>query len=233
MTRPRHRPAQAAVPAAAAAPAVVEYVPPPPPPPYVQAALDRKKVPIWMAGAGVATLLWAFLYAGVLFSPGVSITDPIVAEGEEIYAANCASCHGAAGQGTTGRRLAGQVLLTFPNADDHIAWVTNGSPAAGTPYGDPDRPGGQHISQDGFGPMPPFGTNGTLTEDQIRAVVRYEREVLDNEEPAATAEAGSNEPSADAETEGAETGQPSSSDAEGEESEGAGEDSNPPAEVDE
>jgi mono/diheme cytochrome c family protein len=181
--------------AAAAAPAIIEpAAPPPPPPPYVQAALDRKKMPRWMAGAGALTILWAFLYAGVLFSPAESITDPVLAEGQEIYAAQCAGCHGGSGEGNTGRPLAGEVYLTFPDIEGHIAWITNGSPAAGTPYGDPNRPGGQHISQDGFGEMPAFGDS--LTEEQILAVARYEREVLDSAPPpegTATAEGGAAE----------------------------------------
>ena len=200
----------AAVPAAAAAaPAVVEYVPPPPPPPYVQAALDRKKLPRWMAGVGALTLLWAFIYAGVLFSPEATITDPIVAEGEEIYASRCASCHGAGGEGGSGRPLADSVILTFPDIADHIAFVANGSPPAGTPYGSPDRPGGQHIARSqGFGQMPAWA--GVLTEDEILAVVRYEREVLDNEEPSGAAagesgsgsESGSDSPTNEAESSG-------------------------------
>ena len=197
----------AAVPAAAAAPAVVEYVPPPPPPPYVQAALDRKKLPRWMAGVGAVTLLWAFIYAGVLFSPEATITDPVVAQGEEIYASRCASCHGAAGQGGSGRPLADSVTLTFPDIADHIDFVANGSPPAGTPYGNPDRPGGQHIARSqGFGQMPAWA--GTLSEEEILAVVRYEREVLDNEEPsgAAAGESGSgSESGQDSQTNNAES----------------------------
>jgi mono/diheme cytochrome c family protein len=197
----------AAVPAAAAAPAVVEpAAPPPPPPPYVQAALDRKKLPRWMAGVGAVTLLWSFLYAGVLFTPAETITDPVVAQGKEIFAAQCAGCHGGAGQGGTGRPLAGQVTLTFPNIADHLNWVTNGSPAAGTAYGDPNRPGGQHVSQTGgFGKMPAFG--GVLTADEILAVVRFEREVLDDADPAADTEAagGANSAENSAQTSGGKT----------------------------
>jgi mono/diheme cytochrome c family protein len=168
--------------AAAAAPAVFEPPPPPPPPPpYVQAALDRKKIPSWMAGAGVLTLLWAFVYAGVLFTPEVGISDPVLAHGQDVYAANCAGCHGGSGQGGTGRPLSGQVFLTFPDIADHLAWITNGSPASGTPYGDPNRPGGQHVSQDGWPAMPAFG--GALSEEDILAVARYEREVLDSAPP--------------------------------------------------
>ncbi|MEA3020511.1 MAG: hypothetical protein QOI47_2035 [Actinomycetota bacterium] len=173
-----------AVPAAAAAPAVVEAAPPPPPPPYVQAALNRKKMPRWMAPVGVASLLWAFVYAGVLFKPPVTISDPVVLQGQTIFATQCSGCHGAGGEGGTGRPLAGQALLTFPNIADHLSWVFNGSPAKGTPYGDPNRPGGQHISQDKWGAMPAFGKLGVLTKDQILAVVRYEREVLNNADPA-------------------------------------------------
>jgi len=192
--------------AAAAAPAVFEPPPPPPPPPpYVQAALDRKKVPSWMAGAGVLTLLWVFLYAGVLFTPAAEL-NPVLAHGQDVYNANCAGCHGGSGQGGTGRRLAGQVLLTFPDRAQHVEWVVNGSPAAGTPYGDPNRPGGQHISQDGWGAMPGFG--GALSPEDIEAVVRYEREVLDDEE---APEGGAESPTAGAEAEGGQAGEPESS----------------------
>lgn len=196
----------AAVPAAAAAPAVVEHVPPPPPPPYVQAALDRKKLPRWMAGVGALTVLWAFIYAGVLFAPAAGITDPEVAEGEHIYEANCASCHGASGQGGSGRPLRDSVTLTFPSFEDHFAFVLNGSPPEGTPYGDPGAVGGQHIARSqGFGTMPAW--EGTLTEEEIRAVVRYEREVLDNEEPSGEAategsESGGDSPTNEAESSG-------------------------------
>lgn len=213
--------------AAAAAPVVAEPAPPPPPPPpYVQAALERKKMPPWMAGAGVLTLLWAFVYAGVLFAPGdAAIADPVLAEGQEIYAGQCAGCHGGSGQGGTGRPLAGEVYLTFPNIEDHIAWIREGSPTAGTPYGDPNRPGGQHVSQDGWGAMPAFGES--LTPEQILAVARYEREVLDDARPpegdvaaegaqggtAATegAESGADDPTNEAETQGGDAGQSTSS----------------------
>jgi mono/diheme cytochrome c family protein len=198
--------------AAAATPAVSEpAAPPPPPPPYVQAALDRKKMPRWMAGVGAAALLWAFVYAGVLFQPAVSITDPVVAQGQEIFAAQCSGCHGGSGEGGTGRPLAGQVTLTFPNIADHLNWVHKGSPAAGTPYGDPNRAGGQHVSQTGgFGKMPAF--EGVLSDDEILAVVRFEREVLDNADPASDTEAsgGANSAENEAQTSGGDTNDSSS-----------------------
>lgn len=190
-------PARAATPAAAA-PAVVEAAAPPPPPPYVQAALARKKVPVWMTPVGIAAALWAFIYAGVLFAPAATLTDPVLIAGQEIFQTQCAGCHGAQGQGGTGRPLAGEALLTFPNIADHIAWVVNGSPAKGTPYGDPARPGGQHVSQDGFGAMPPFGRS--LSPEQINAVVRYEREVLNDEKPGEPAPAGGSTGGSDSST---------------------------------
>ncbi|MES4793369.1 MAG: hypothetical protein C4321_10695, partial [Chloroflexota bacterium] len=73
-------------------------------------------------------------------------------------------------------KLAGEVTKTFPNEADHVEWVKTGSigKPKGTPYGDPNREGGQHTVQQGV--MPAFA--GTLTEEEILAVVKYEREGL-------------------------------------------------------
>ena len=53
-----------------------------------------------------------------------------------------------------------------------------GAGPAGSPYGDPQRPGGQHttLGTPGGAKMPPF--RATLTQAQLLAVVRYEREAL-------------------------------------------------------
>lgn len=160
---------------AAAAVAPVE-APPAPVPPYVAAALRRPRVPKFAIPVLAALPLWALVYAGAMSVPHQSL-DPELAQGKTLFAANCASCHGSGGEGGTGRPL-GQVLLTFPNKADHIAWVHNGSPDAGTPYGDPKRPGGQRIagSQGYTVRMPAFKTS--LTDAEIAAVVRYEREVI-------------------------------------------------------
>ena len=81
-----------------------------------------------------------------------------------------------AGEGGVGPKLAGgEAKLTFPNEADQIAWVDTGSgPHKGQSYGDPGRPGGQHVAKTGA--MPPF--KGTLTDDQIKNVVTFEREGL-------------------------------------------------------
>lgn len=184
--------ASAVTPAAKApppAPAEPPSPPPPPPPPapYVAAAMSRPKVPVWALPVLAMLPIWAIVYAGVLFVPEEGITDPVVLEGQGIFNQSCASCHGNDGGGGVGRPLSGgEVVLTFPDPANHIAFVTEGSPAAGTPYGDPARPGGQHIAQEtSGGAMPTFG--GTLSEEEILAVVRYEREILGGEEESALA----------------------------------------------
>ena len=183
-------PAVAAATTTPAPPPVPVEAPPPPVPPYVVAAVTRPKVPRWAVPVLAVLPIWALIYAGTMTAGEAGITDPVLAEGEELYSANCAACHGANGEGGTGRPLHdGDVLLTFPDPAEHIAWVVNGSPASGTPYGDPNRPGGQHVSQsDGFGAMPAFGS--TLTEEQIVAVVRYEREIIGGETESALAAGG-------------------------------------------
>ena len=71
--------------------------------------------------------------------------------GAQVFAANCASCHGADGGGGTGPQLAGgEAAKRFPDVDDQIAFVTKGS-----------------------GAMPSFA--GRLSPAQIREVVEYTR----------------------------------------------------------
>lgn len=180
-----------AAPAAAPAPAPPAVVEPPkPPPPYVAAALTRPKVPKWALPVLAVLPLWGFVYAGALYEPSAAASDPVLQEGQGVYEEKCAGCHGGEGGGGTGRPLeGGEVIATFPDPADHVAWVTNGSPAEGTPYGDPDREGGQHISQDEWPAMPAFGPESAtpLTEEEIIAVVRYEREILSGETESALA----------------------------------------------
>lgn len=186
---------------AAAAPAVVEEAPPPPPPPpYVQAALARPKIPRFAIPALAALPLWALIYAGTLTAGGGEELDPQLALGRDVYAANCASCHGAGGEGGTGRPL-NEVLETFPDPQGHIDWVVNGSPAAGTEYGAQGR-----VSQsDGYGPMPGFG--GALSEEEIAAVVRWERVEYGGQPADEAVEAGGGGDQADqAQNEGGDVG---------------------------
>lgn len=186
--------------APAAAAAVEEAPPPPPPPPYVQAALARPKIPRFAIPALAALPLWALIYAGTLTAGGGEELDPQLAMGRDVYAANCASCHGAGGEGGTGRPL-NEVLETFPDPQGHVDWVINGSPAAGTEYGAQ----GRTSQSDGYGPMPGFG--GALSEEEIAAVVRWERVEYGGQPADEAVEAGGGGDQADqAQNEGGDVG---------------------------
>ena len=168
---------EVATPAAAAAPAVVEE-PAAPLPPFVVAAQRRPRVPKFAIPVLATLPVWALLYAGTLTKPA-GPADPELATGQQVYAANCASCHGSSGEGGTGRPL-GDVMKTFPNKADQILWVHLGSPEAGTPYGDPSL--NRKAGQGGYTTkMPAF--KDSLTDEQIAAVVRYERETFGGSDP--------------------------------------------------
>lgn len=163
--------------AAAAVPAAVEE-PAAPVPPYIEAAQRRRRVPRFAIPVLATLPVWALVYAGTLTKPA-GPADPELAMGQTVYASYCSSCHGSKGEGGTGRPL-GDVMKTFPNKADHIAWVHLGSPAAGTPYGDPAL--GRKAASDGYTTKMP-GFKGTLSDEQIAAVVRYEREALGGSDP--------------------------------------------------
>jgi hypothetical protein len=104
-----------------------------------------------------------------------------IAMGEDVYqnVASCDGCHGAQGQGGAGPPFAG-VVTTFGSCADHIEWVTLGSDGfrgeGRSTYGDTGKP----IA----GGMPPFGS--TLTEEQLAAVVAFERARFGGADPAET-----------------------------------------------
>ena len=72
--------------------------------------------------------------------------------GRTVYQQSCASCHGGAGEGASGPAMAG--VADRLTVDQHLAVV-----------------------RDGLGSMP--GWDGTLSDEEIEAVVEYERTVLD------------------------------------------------------
>lgn len=118
----------------------------------------------WARGrSGFTPLLLAWLVAGVMSaalvgcvedSPEVLTGDAQLMTGREVYTNNCVACHGAAGEGGTGPKLSdGTSIERFPDIQDHIDLIANGR-----------------------NQMPAFG--GKLSDDEIEAVVRYNREVL-------------------------------------------------------
>lgn len=86
-------------------------------------------------------------------SSGAVPSDPVLAQGQQIYQQNCASCHGKAGGGGLGPKLAGLVAKKYPNIADQEAVIINGRSS-----------------------MPKFGVR--LSAEEITAVARYEREFL-------------------------------------------------------
>jgi cytochrome c oxidase subunit 2 len=80
--------------------------------------------------------------------------DPQLQVGQSVYALRCASCHGSKGQGVTGPRIGGGLLVRkYPDVADQRSVVADGRNA-----------------------MPKFSS--TLSDEQIDAVVRYTRESL-------------------------------------------------------
>ena len=108
---------------------------------------------------------------------GVASTNTInyIALGQEVYAgaAACAGCHGGGGGGGVGPAFTGGALYTtFPTCADHAKWIQLGSAGwqaeVGPTYGAEDT-----VS---IGGMPGF--HGKLTEDELYAVVVFERVVF-------------------------------------------------------
>ena len=104
--------------------------------------------------AGLALGLVALVSGCAGEPPEVTNGDPELIAGRAIYGASCASCHGMDGGGGVGSRLDGEALVvTYPEIEAQIELVT-----------------------DGKSRMPAFV--GRLDAEQLRAVVRYTREVL-------------------------------------------------------
>jgi len=95
----------------------------------------------------VVACVVVLLFANEPDSGSTAPTTP----GAQVFAANCARCHGADGGGGTGPQVAGGAATErFPDAEDEVAFVIKGS-----------------------GAMPSFG--GQLSPAQIRQVVEYTR----------------------------------------------------------
>lgn len=83
--------------------------------------------------------------------------DAVLAVGRDVWGQKCATCHGNAGQGGRGKKLNdGAVFALHPEIDSLLTVIAEGK---------------------GQG-MPAFGD--TLDDDEIVAVARYVREVLND-----------------------------------------------------
>ena len=98
----------------------------------------------------VLALVAAVVFVVMLFANEPGSGSSGGSPGQQLFAENCATCHGADGQGAVGPQLAGTVTKRFPNVDDQIALVTNGT-----------------------GGMPSF--KDKLTAKEIQEVVEYTR----------------------------------------------------------
>lgn len=174
-------PAASAAPAAAAAPVPEVVKEPAMIPAYVNASLNRKRIPIWAMPVLAFLPVWVVIYAQTLSPPPKTELSQLDL-GAAIYS-QCAGCHGGSGGGGAGRVLAdGEVLKTFPNIADQLEFIRLGTAGfEGQPYGNPERdgaPGTGHIGGS-FGKMPTFSA---LTDAQLLEVTRHERETLSGEE---------------------------------------------------
>jgi len=159
-----------AAPAPARAAKAAPAAPAAPLPDYVRDPGPKSGIPYWIMPILLILPLWAILYMG---SFGDRVLPDAAPTPQQLYASNCASCHGARGEGGVGPAMAGgEAKLTFPNEEDHVTWVKEGSSTKrGQPYGDPAR--GRVATSGG---MPGFA--GRLSDAEIAQVVAYERNNL-------------------------------------------------------
>jgi mono/diheme cytochrome c family protein len=161
--------AASAAPAVAAPAPIAPGVPDPEPAaprPNVQAALRRKRVPIWALPVIVLLPLWGYAYAGTL-EPATEEASGALDVGAEIFG-RCSTCHGATGGGGSGPALT-DVGTTFEEAAVHAQWVYLGSPGWLEEVGD-TYPDGRPVGGNG---MPAWGED--LTPEELMSVVAYER----------------------------------------------------------
>lgn len=111
----------------------------------------------------VGSSLTLLLGCGTTSAPEIPLgpngeIDPTLAAGKEVWAQHCSNCHGSSGQGGRGRKLNdGVIFKLYPEVSNQIGIISNGK--------------GQN--------MPAFST--ILSTEEIEAVSRYIREVLNQE----------------------------------------------------
>ena len=112
---------------------------------------------VQLATVGILVFAIVMLFTNDPTPPPELVADsqvPASVDAASLYGASCAACHGGDGSGGVGPPIrTGRVLDRFPQVADEIAVVANGR-----------------------GGMPAFG--GTLTDEEISAVVEYTRTSL-------------------------------------------------------
>lgn len=108
------------------------------------------------AALALATVLGLSVLGACSSDTPSTPSDPVLAQGQDVYNRQCAQCHGVTGGGGVGPAIAGVLEERYPDIAEHIAIIENGR--SGTN-------------------MPAF--KDRLSAEEIEAVARYEREVLE------------------------------------------------------
>ncbi|MDA1004462.1 MAG: cytochrome c [Chloroflexi bacterium] len=145
-------------------------------------------------GIGLAVALFARgAFDASETDPGAGGWPPpadVVALGRAVYAGNCASCHGAAGEGEPGwqsRRTDGSYPAPPHDATGHTWHHADGLLFAII------RDGGARLNIPGFrSGMPAWGD--ALTDDEIRAVITYMKTLWGPRERSFQAEVSASDP---------------------------------------
>lgn len=175
-------PAPAPAPAPAeVAPAAAKVYAPASQPTGVARGYRGARVPAWLIPVYIAVPL---LIIALTFSIVNTLEEEEAAsssagpDGAAIYTKQCAACHGPEGGGGVGPALA-NVGKVFPDFKTMYDWVLNVAAETDGPYGE----GGQGNNGEGArtGAMPAF--EGTLSPEEIYAVVAFEREAHGGEDP--------------------------------------------------
>ncbi|GAA4300669.1 cytochrome c [Compostibacter hankyongensis] len=100
---------------------------------------------------------------GFLYKKEAAKTEgkqPAVAGGQQLFTANCQSCHQANGEGLPGAfpPLKGSPVVLGDNLETYVGIIMNGYDARAE-----------------YGVMPPVGTNMDFTENEVAALINYER----------------------------------------------------------
>lgn len=131
---------------------------------YLQ-SLKQTKLP----GENIAP---AFLYKKEIKTTSANGAAPAF-DGNALFTANCQSCHQANGEGLPGAYppLKGSPVVMSDNLDLYVDIIMNGYDARAE-----------------YGIMPPVGTNMNFTENEVAAIINYERSSWGNSGKKVTAE---------------------------------------------